>query len=114
MENTLLNKIKRILGYGIIQLELNDEIIQELYTEAEEDFIFYSQISNKGEDKLKLMKAVWVKRYTIALCKELMSEIRGKYRGCKIPGTEIYLDADQLNITAREDKSVLREMLTNY
>jgi hypothetical protein len=53
-------------------------MIQELYLEAQEEFEFYSIGTNKVEVYLKKIKDVWIKKYTIVLCKEFISEIREK------------------------------------
>lgn len=108
MESKLLNNIKTLLGSEITPLELNDEIIKELYLEAEQEFDFYSEISNKGLRLLDRIKEVWIKKYTIALCKELISEIRSKF---VVRDTKTHVFAEQLNHAAREDKRALREIL---
>ena len=57
----------------------------------------------------------WIKKYGLALCKELLGTIRSKYASMPIPGAETTLDGDTLRNEATAEKEVLmtqlREML---
>ena len=57
----------------------------------------------------------WIKKYGLALCKELLGTIRSKYASLPIPGSETTLDGDTLRNEATAEKEVLvtqlREML---
>ena len=57
----------------------------------------------------------WIKKYGLALCKELLGTIRSKYASLPIPGAETTLDGDTLRTEAATEKEVLmtqlREML---
>ncbi len=57
----------------------------------------------------------WIFRYTLALAKELLGYIRGKYQTVQIPGSETTLNQADLLSDARSEKEVLitqlREML---
>ena len=57
----------------------------------------------------------WIKKYGLALCKELLGTIRSKYASLPIPGAETTLDGDTLRTEAQTEKEVLvtqlREML---
>ena len=57
----------------------------------------------------------WIKKYGLALCKELLGTIRSKYASLPIPGAETTLDGDTLRNEATAEKEVLmtqlREML---
>ena len=55
----------------------------------------------------------WVKRYSLALCKEILGlGIRGKFNGqLPIPGAEVTLNKDDLIQTGREDQTKLIEEL---
>ena len=67
----------------------------------------YSQINSVGRQ--------WVFRYTLALAKELLAYIRGKYGTVPIPGSEATLNQADLLADARTEKTdlitSLREML---
>jgi len=57
----------------------------------------------------------WIKKYGLALCKELLGTIRSKYASLPIPGAETTLDGDTLRNEATTEKEFLmtqlREML---
>ncbi len=57
----------------------------------------------------------WIKKYGLALCKELLGTIRSKYAALPIPGSETTLDGDTLRTEASTEKETLvtqlREML---
>jgi hypothetical protein len=57
----------------------------------------------------------WIKKYGLALCKELLGMIRSKYGAIPIPNAETSLDGDTLRSEASAEKetlvSQLREML---
>jgi len=57
----------------------------------------------------------WIKKYGLALCKELLGLIRSKYGAIPIPNAETSLDGDTLRAEASAEKEVLitqlREML---
>ena len=57
----------------------------------------------------------WIKKYGLALCKELLGTIRSKYASLPIPYAETSLDGDTLRTEAATEKEILvtqlREML---
>lgn len=55
------------------------------------------------------MAQSWVKRYALALCREILGlGIRGKFNGqLPIPGDELTLNKDDLINTGRDDKEKL-------
>ena len=59
----------------------------------------YSDINDPGRQ--------WIKKYTLALAKELLGNIRSKYASIPIPGSETNLDGD----TLRSEASVEKENL---
>jgi len=67
----------------------------------------YSHINSVGRD--------WIYRYTLALAKELLAYIRGKYQTVPVPGSEATLNQADLLADARSEKIALitnlREML---
>ena len=71
------------------------------------DNVQYSHINSVGRQ--------WIYRYTLALTKELLGYIRGKYQTIPIPGTQTALNQGDLLVDARSEKiamlSELREML---
>lgn len=67
----------------------------------------YSHINSVGKQ--------WIFRYTLALCKEVLAYIRGKYQTVPVPGSEATLNQADLLADARSEKvalmTELREML---
>ena len=53
----------------------------------------------------------WIKKYGLALCKELLGTIRIKYASLPIPGAETTLDGDTLRTEASTEKETLVEQL---
>jgi len=57
----------------------------------------------------------WIRKYALALCKELLGIIRSKYGTIPIPNAETSLDGDTLRAEAATEKETLitqlREML---
>ena len=53
----------------------------------------------------------WIKKYGLALCKELLGTIRSKYASLPIHGAETTLDGDTLRTEASTEKETLVEQL---
>ena len=56
----------------------------------------------------------WVFEYTLALCKEMLGYIRGKYSTVPIPGSEVTLNQADLISAATSEKTALLERLRAY
>ena len=69
-------------------------------------FITYSQINASGRQ--------WIRRYTLALTKELLGIIRSKYSSMPIPNGEVTLDGESLKAEGREEKMILIEELNTF
>ena len=67
----------------------------------------YSQINSVGKQ--------WIYRYTLALARELLAYVRGKYTSVPVPGSEATLNQADLLADARSEKTdllaTLRDML---
>jgi len=79
-----------------------------------------SDFSNAPYDNMAFMHIndvgkQWIKKYALALSKELLGTIRSKYASLPIPGAETTMDGDTLRSEATTEKEVLvtqlREML---
>jgi len=53
----------------------------------------------------------WIRRFSLALCKEMLGHIRGKFSTIPIPGESVTLNADALISQAKEEQEKLREEL---
>ena len=66
----------------------------------------YAQINAVGRS--------WIFEYTLALCKEMLGYIRGKYSTIPIPGAEVTLNQSDLLASATTDKEALITRLRDY
>jgi hypothetical protein len=69
-------------------------------------FITYNSINASGRQ--------WIRKYTLALSKELLGIIRSKYSAIPIPDQELQLDGESLKAEGREEKSDLAEELKEF
>jgi len=54
----------------------------------------------------------WIRRYSLAICKEMLGQVRGKFSGkMPIPGDSVTLNSSDLLSQAKEEKQSLREEL---
>jgi len=54
----------------------------------------------------------WIRRYSLAICKEMLGQVRGKFQGViPIPGDKITMNASVLLGQAKEEKQALRDEL---
>jgi len=53
----------------------------------------------------------WVRRFALALSKETLGQIRGKFQSVPIPGESVNLNADALLSQAKEEQQALRDEL---
>jgi hypothetical protein len=71
--------------------------------------------SNPSYNHLNSVAKQWIYRYTLALSRELLAYVRGKYTSVPVPGSEATLNQADLLADARSEKesllSNLREML---
>jgi hypothetical protein len=63
----------------------------------------YSQINSIGK--------VWIRQYTLALAKEMLAYVRGKYGTIPVPGSEVTLNQTDLLTDARTEKEALLTQL---
>ena len=73
------------------------------YSDIPYDFIQYSNINDVGKQ--------WIRKYTLALSKELLGAIREKYSSIPIPDAEISLDGAALRAEAQVEKDMLMTQL---
>ena len=66
----------------------------------------YSQINSVGRQ--------WIFEYTLALAKEMLGYVRGKYSNIPIPNSQITLNQSDLITAGTAEKTALIERLRNY
>jgi len=73
------------------------------YSNAQYDFMTYSNINDVGKQ--------WIRKYALALSKELLGIVRSKYGSIPIPNAEVSMDGDTLRAEATAEKEQLVEQL---
>ncbi len=69
-------------------------------------FITYTEINSMGRN--------WIRKYTLALAKELLGIIRSKYASLPLPNGEVSMDGEALKSEGREEKANLLEELSTF
>ena len=69
-------------------------------------FITYSEVNSMGRN--------WIRKYTLALAKELLGIIRSKYASLPLPNGEVSMDGEALKSEGREEKANLLEELNTF
>ena len=67
---------------------------------------------NIAYDKINSIGKQWIRRFALALSKETLGQVRGKFGGnVPIPGDNIQLNASDLLSQAKEEQNALRTEL---
>jgi len=69
-------------------------------------FLTYSEINAIGRN--------WIRKFTLALSKELLGIVRSKYASMPLPNGEVTLDGESLKTEGREEKTNLLEELKEF
>ena len=69
-------------------------------------FIVYNEINSMGRN--------WIRKYTLALAKELLGIIRSKYASLPLPNGEVSMDGEALKAEGRVEKPNLLEELNTF
>ena len=67
------------------------------------DNLPYQNINSMGKQ--------WIRKYALALCKEMLGQIRGKFTTIPIPGESVTLNHADLLSQAKEEQQQLRDKL---
>ena len=90
----------------ITELSGSNDVISD-YSNVPYDNMVFAQINDVGKQ--------WIRKYGLALSKELLGTIRGKYGTIPIPNSDVAVDGDTLRSEAAAEKETLttqlREML---
>ena len=85
-------------------LQGNTEGVITDISNAPYDNMEFKEINDVGKQ--------WIKKYALALCKELLGTIRSKYASIPIPNAETTLDGDTLRNEATAEKEFLMTQLS--
>ena len=81
----------------------SDDTVVSDYSNVNYDFMKYSNINDVGKQ--------WIRKYALALSKELLGIIRSKYGNIPIPNAEVSMDGETLRAEATAEKEQLIEQL---
>ena len=82
--------------------QITDGVVAD-YSNTGYDFHMYSRINDVAKQ--------WIRKYTLALAKELLGAVREKFSSVPIPGSEVTLDGGALRAEAQTEKDSLIEQL---
>lgn len=68
-------------------------------------------LQNLPFDKINSIGKQWIRRFALAICKEMLGHIRSKFGNIPIPGESVTLDGDKLISEGKEEQKDLREEL---
>ena len=69
-------------------------------------FLIYAEINSAGRQ--------WIRKFTLALSKELLGIIRSKYASMPLPNGEVTMDGEGLKAEGREEKNQLLDDLKEF
>lgn len=67
--------------------------------------------ANIPYENINSMGKQWIRKYSLALCKEMLGQIRGKFTTMPIPGESVTLNHAELLGQAKEEQQQLRDKL---
>ena len=85
-----------------------DEFDEKIKTVAEVPY------KNPHYERINSIGRSWIFEMTLAICKEMLGYVRGKYETVPIPNAEITLNQADLLQAARDEKAALLEQLRAY
>ena len=71
-------------------------------------------MQNPDYDLINSIGRQWIFEYTLAICKEILGYVRGKYSTVPIPNAEMTLNQADLLAAATAEKTALLERLRAY
>jgi hypothetical protein len=66
---------------------------------------------NVPYDKINSIGKQWIRRFSLALCKETLGQVRSKFSSIPIPGAEVTLNGSDLLSQSKEEQEALRTEL---
>ena len=98
---------------------LNFSIPQDTWTEDPSAKVGVDGVNNMNTlpfanlpyDSINSMGKQWIRKYALAISKEMLGQIRGKFATIPIPGNDVTLNASELLSQAKEEQQALKEEL---
>ena len=108
------NKDKKLHFQYILKSDRNDPIVSGSLGTGVVTDISTVPYTNPSYSNINSIGRQWIFEYTLALAKEMLGYIRGKYTTIPIPGAETTLNHGDLISAATSEKTALLERLRNY
>ena len=67
--------------------------------------------TNVPYENINAIGKQWIRRYALAVCKEMLGQVRSKFSTLPIPGDSVTLNGTALMSEAKEEKKELKEEL---
>ena len=72
----------------------------------------WSVFDNLPYTNINAIGKQWIRKYSLALCKEMLGQVRGKFQAIPIPGDSVTLNHADLLSQAKEEQQDLKDKLT--
>ena len=103
------------LGFPLISVVLTDEQITESILIAKKEFEFNTlNLTKKQYKKALKIKKIWVRKYALALCKEMLGRVREKFSHVTIAGERFKPNFKYLLHESEVEKHILLEKYLPY
>ena len=97
----------------------NFSIPQDTWTESSDSKVGVDGINNMNTlpfsnlpyNNINSIGKQWIRKYALAIAKEMLGQIRGKFATIPIPGNDVTLNASDLLSQAKEEQQALKEEL---
>ena len=66
---------------------------------------------NISYDKINSIGKQWIRRFALAVCKEMLGQVRSKFASVPIPGDSVVLNGPALVSEGKEEQASLRDEL---
>ena len=109
---TVVNTVGKIWFQYILRNERVNSSIQQLPTQITN--VSNTPYNNPNYNFINSVGRQWIFEYTLALSKEMLGYVRGKYSSIPIPNAEVNLNQGDLLSAATAEKSSLIERLRAY
>ena len=70
--------------------------------------------ANLPYDNINSIGKQWIRRFALALCKEILGQIRSKFSTIPIPNDSVTLNGPDLISQAKEEQTALRDELKTF
>ena len=104
--------VPNLLFQYILKSERNTPVVPN--STGQVNNVSNAPYSNPVYTRINSIGRQWIFEYTLALCKEMLGYIRGKYSTVPIPGSEVTLNQAELTSSANNEKTALIERLRAY